>query len=91
MLAVHIAFSVLLVGLFVHTSVCLSICLSSSFLPVQAQKTQKPPQKPAPAIASAAPVVKDTLVKRPDVKPKQDTASTFQAFKRTEVKVIICI
>uniref|UniRef100_A0A3B3SNM7 Integrator complex subunit 12 n=1 Tax=Paramormyrops kingsleyae TaxID=1676925 RepID=A0A3B3SNM7_9TELE len=51
-----------------------------------AQKTQKPPQKPAPAIASAAPVVKDTLVKRPDVKPKQDTASTFQAFKRTEVK-----
>ncbi|MBN3303129.1 INT12 protein, partial [Amia calva] len=52
-----------------------------------AQKTQKPPQKPAPVLASAAPVVKDALVKKPEVKPKQDTASTFQAFKRTEVKV----
>ncbi|XP_006629961.2 integrator complex subunit 12 [Lepisosteus oculatus] len=51
-----------------------------------AQKTQKPPQKPAPAVTSAVPVVKDTLVKKPEVKPKQDTASTFQAFKRTEVK-----
>ncbi|XP_036407402.1 integrator complex subunit 12-like [Megalops cyprinoides] len=52
-----------------------------------AQKTQKPPQKAAPTVASAAPVVKDTLVKKSEVRPKQDTASTFQAFKRTEVKV----
>ncbi|KAK1175817.1 hypothetical protein AOXY_G522 [Acipenser oxyrinchus oxyrinchus] len=51
-----------------------------------AQKTQKPTQKPAPAVASAAPVVKDTLVKKPEVKPKQETTTTFQAFKRTEVK-----
>ncbi|XP_030046625.1 integrator complex subunit 12 [Microcaecilia unicolor] len=51
-----------------------------------AQKTQKPSQKPAPAVASAAPLVKDPLVKKPEVKPKQDTASTFLAFKRTEVK-----
>ncbi|KAM9314075.1 integrator complex subunit 12 isoform 2-T2 [Pholidichthys leucotaenia] len=47
---------------------------------------QKPPQKPSPASASAAPVVKDTLVKKTELKPKTDTASTFQAFKRTEVK-----
>ncbi|KAG7458679.1 hypothetical protein MATL_G00223050 [Megalops atlanticus] len=51
-----------------------------------AQKTQKPAQKAAPAAVSAAPVVKDTLVKKPEVKPKPDTASTFQAFKRAEVK-----
>ncbi|XP_041117088.1 integrator complex subunit 12-like [Polyodon spathula] len=51
-----------------------------------AQKTQKPTQKPVPAVASAAPVVKDTLVKKPEVKPKLETTTTFQAFKRTEVK-----
>ncbi|KAI1883600.1 hypothetical protein AGOR_G00233240 [Albula goreensis] len=51
-----------------------------------AQKTQKPPQKASPSAVSAAPVVKDTLVKKSEVRPKQDTASTFQAFKRTEVK-----
>ncbi|KAJ8000766.1 hypothetical protein DPEC_G00183740 [Dallia pectoralis] len=52
-----------------------------------AQKTQKPPQKPAPAVVSAAPVMKDPLVKKPELKVKPDTASTFQAlFKRTEVK-----
>ncbi|XP_038569197.1 integrator complex subunit 12 isoform X2 [Micropterus salmoides] len=47
---------------------------------------QKPPQKPSPASASSAPVVKDTLVKKAELKAKPDTASTFQAFKRTEVK-----
>ncbi|XP_040001839.1 integrator complex subunit 12 [Xiphias gladius] len=47
---------------------------------------QKPPQKPSPASASSAPVVKDTLVKKTEFKSKPDTASTFQAFKRTEVK-----
>ncbi|XP_029950679.1 integrator complex subunit 12 [Salarias fasciatus] len=47
---------------------------------------QKPPQKPSPASASSAPVVKDTLVKKAELKSKPDTASTFQAFKRTEVK-----
>ncbi|XP_029452779.1 integrator complex subunit 12 [Rhinatrema bivittatum] len=51
-----------------------------------AQKTQKPSQKPAPAVVSAAPMAKDPLVKKPEVKPKQDTTSTFLAFKRTEVK-----
>lgn len=51
-----------------------------------AQKTQKPPQKASPSLISAAPAVKDPLVKKPEVKPKQETASTFQAFKRTEVK-----
>ncbi|KAJ8281069.1 hypothetical protein GJAV_G00063140 [Gymnothorax javanicus] len=48
--------------------------------------TQKPPLKPAPVPVSAAPVVKDPLVKKPELKPKPDTASTFQAFKRTEIK-----
>uniref|UniRef100_H3DL00 Integrator complex subunit 12 n=1 Tax=Tetraodon nigroviridis TaxID=99883 RepID=H3DL00_TETNG len=48
---------------------------------------QKPPQKPSPASATSAPVVKDPLVKKPEIKAKPDTASTFQAFKRTEVKV----
>ncbi|XP_035275224.1 integrator complex subunit 12 [Anguilla rostrata] len=48
--------------------------------------TQKPPQKPAPVPVTAVPVVKDTLVKKPELKPKPDTASTFQAFKRAEVK-----
>ncbi|KAM9819514.1 integrator complex subunit 12 isoform X2 [Syngnathus typhle] len=48
---------------------------------------QKPPQKPSPASASSAPVViKDTLVKKSELKTKPDTTSTFQAFKRTEVK-----
>ncbi|KAM4594110.1 integrator complex subunit 12 isoform 1-T1 [Fundulus diaphanus] len=47
---------------------------------------QKPPQKPSPASASSAPVVKDTVVKKTDPKLKTDTTSTFQAFKRTEVK-----
>ncbi|XP_064782695.1 integrator complex subunit 12 isoform X1 [Oncorhynchus masou masou] len=51
-----------------------------------AQKTQKPSQKPTPAVVSAAPVVKDPLVKKPELKVKPDTSSTFQAFKRTEVK-----
>lgn len=50
----------------------------------QAQKTQKP----SPTLtSSAAPVVKDSLVKKPEVKAKVETTSTFQAFKRTEVKV----
>uniref|UniRef100_A0A1A7YHZ0 Integrator complex subunit 12 n=1 Tax=Iconisemion striatum TaxID=60296 RepID=A0A1A7YHZ0_9TELE len=47
---------------------------------------QKPPQKPSPASASSAPVVKDPLVKKTELKAKTDTTSTFQAFKRTEVK-----
>ncbi|XP_007567341.1 integrator complex subunit 12 isoform X2 [Poecilia formosa] len=47
---------------------------------------QKPPQKPSPASASSTPVVKDTVVKKTDLKLKTDTTSTFQAFKRTEVK-----
>ncbi|XP_004626762.1 integrator complex subunit 12 [Octodon degus] len=49
-----------------------------------AQKTQKPPQKPAPTVVSTAPAVKDPLVKKPETKLKQET--TFLAFKRTEVK-----
>lgn len=49
-----------------------------------AQKTQKPPQKPAPTVVSVAPAVKDPLVKKADTKLKQETA--FLAFKRTEVK-----
>ncbi|KAJ8383000.1 hypothetical protein SKAU_G00037780 [Synaphobranchus kaupii] len=52
-----------------------------------AQKTQKPQQKTSPVAVSPTPVVKDTLVKKSEVRPKQDTTSTFQAFKRTEVKV----
>uniref|UniRef100_A0A8D0GHE3 Integrator complex subunit 12 n=1 Tax=Sphenodon punctatus TaxID=8508 RepID=A0A8D0GHE3_SPHPU len=51
-----------------------------------AQKTQKPPQKPAPAVVSVAPAVKDPLVKKPEIKLKVDTTTTFLAFKRTEVK-----
>ncbi|CAL8330160.1 unnamed protein product [Merluccius merluccius] len=51
-----------------------------------AQKAQKPPQKSSPVAASVAPVVKDTLVKKAEVKSKPDTASSFQAFKRTELK-----
>ncbi|KAM6429190.1 integrator complex subunit 12 isoform 1-T2 [Rhynochetos jubatus] len=51
-----------------------------------AQKTQKPPQKPAPAVVSVAPAVKDPLVKKPEAKSKPETPQTFQAFKRAEVK-----
>ncbi|XP_015339876.1 integrator complex subunit 12 [Marmota marmota marmota] len=56
----------------------------SSVLYGPAQKTQKPPQKPAPTVVSVAPAVKDPLVKKPETKLKQET--TFQAFKRAEVK-----
>lgn len=55
----------------------------------QAQKTQKPPQKPAPALATAAPMLKDPLVKKTEIKPKTETTGSFQAFKRTEVKVSV--
>nr|XP_021138647.1 integrator complex subunit 12 isoform X2 [Columba livia] len=53
-----------------------------------AQKTQKPPQKPAPAVVSVAPAVKDPLVKKPEIKLKpENPPTTFLAFKRTtEVK-----
>lgn len=55
-----------------------------------AQKTQKPPQKPSPTLTSSiAPVVKDSLVKKPEMKPKVETTNTFQAFKRTEVKASV--
>ena len=57
------------------------------FIVIQAQKTQKPPQKPAAAVTSVTPVVKDPLVKKPEIKLKTETAGSFQAFKRTEVKV----
>ncbi|XP_030420362.1 integrator complex subunit 12 [Gopherus evgoodei] len=56
-----------------------------------AQKTQKPPQKPAPAVVSVAPTVKDPLVKKPEIKLKLDTPTTFLAFKRTEVKTTAAI
>ncbi|NXX79109.1 INT12 protein, partial [Urocolius indicus] len=56
-----------------------------------AQKTQKPPQKPAPAVVSVAPAVKDPLVKKPEIKLKPETQSTFLAFKRTEVKTSAAI
>ncbi|KAM4708234.1 integrator complex subunit 12 isoform 1-T2 [Discoglossus pictus] len=53
-----------------------------------AQKNQKPSQKPAPSVVSAAtPVVKDPSISKPEVKPKTDSANTFLAFKRAEVKV----
>lgn len=55
----------------------------------QAQKTQKPPQKASPTVTSVTPVVKDPLVKKAELKPKPDTTGSFQAFKRTEVKVRI--
>ncbi|XP_065453737.1 integrator complex subunit 12 isoform X1 [Chrysemys picta bellii] len=58
---------------------------------VDAQKTQKPPQKPAPAVVSVAPTVKDPLVKKPEIKLKLDTPTTFLAFKRTEVKTTAAI
>ncbi|XP_058048861.1 integrator complex subunit 12 [Ahaetulla prasina] len=51
-----------------------------------AQKTQKPSQKPAPAVVSVAPAVKDPLIKKPEIKLKLETTPAFLAFKRTEVK-----
>ncbi|MGH0145658.1 UNVERIFIED_CONTAM: hypothetical protein FKN15_031971 [Acipenser sinensis] len=59
-----------------------------------AQKTQKPTQKPAPAVASAAPVVKDTSVKKPEAqktqkptqKPAPAVASAAPVVKDTLVK-----
>lgn len=51
-----------------------------------AQKTQKPPQKPAPAVVSVEPAVKDPLIKKSEIKLKPETQTTFLAFKRTEVK-----
>ncbi|KAL1023808.1 hypothetical protein UPYG_G00046500 [Umbra pygmaea] len=51
-----------------------------------AQNTRKPTDKHVAAVVSAAPVMKDALVKKPELKVKPDTATTFQAFKRTEVK-----
>lgn len=51
-----------------------------------AQKTQKPSQKPAPAVVSVAPAAKDPLIKKPEIKLKLETTPTFLAFKRTEVK-----
>ncbi|XP_060635122.2 integrator complex subunit 12 [Anolis sagrei] len=51
-----------------------------------AQKTQKPSQKPAPAVVTVAPVVKDPLIKKPEIKQKLETTTAFLAFKRTEVK-----
>ncbi|XP_078533729.1 integrator complex subunit 12 [Lissotriton helveticus] len=56
-----------------------------------AQKNQKPSQKPAPSVVSTAPVVKDPLVKKPELKPKQESTSTFLAFKRTEVKPSVAV
>ncbi|XP_063775398.1 integrator complex subunit 12 [Pseudophryne corroboree] len=53
-----------------------------------AQKNLKPSQKPAPSVASIVmPVVKDPSIIKPEQKPKADSANTFLAFKRTEVKV----
>ncbi|XP_034298117.1 integrator complex subunit 12 [Pantherophis guttatus] len=51
-----------------------------------AQKTQKPSQKPAPAVVSVVPAVKDPLIKKPEIKLKLETTPAFLAFKRTEVK-----
>ncbi|NXG49275.1 INT12 protein, partial [Psilopogon haemacephalus] len=56
-----------------------------------AQKTQKPPQKTAPAVVSVVPAVKDPLVKKPEIKLKPETPPTFLAFKRTEVKTSTAI
>ncbi|XP_075005792.1 integrator complex subunit 12 isoform X4 [Calonectris borealis] len=56
-----------------------------------AQKTQKPPQKPAPAVVLVAPTVKDPLVKKPEIKLKPETPPTFLAFKRTEAKTSAAI
>ncbi|MFT7815184.1 integrator complex subunit 12-like isoform X1 [Arapaima gigas] len=51
-----------------------------------AQKNQKSPHKAGPAAAPAAALGRDSPVRKPENRPKLDTASTFQAFKRTEVK-----
>lgn len=52
-----------------------------------AQKNQKPSQKSSPSAASATMlVVKDPSIIKPEMKPKADSANTFLAFKRTEVK-----
>ncbi|XP_063165680.1 integrator complex subunit 12 [Candoia aspera] len=56
-----------------------------------AQKTQKPSQKPAPAVVSVAPAVKDPMIKKPEIKLKLETTSAFLAFKRTEVKTSAAI
>ncbi|XP_078065454.1 integrator complex subunit 12 isoform X2 [Mustelus asterias] len=48
-----------------------------------AQKTQKAAPKAASSVANTAPSVKDPLVKKPEMKLKQEV-TTFQAFKRTE-------
>ncbi|XP_041040167.1 integrator complex subunit 12 isoform X2 [Carcharodon carcharias] len=50
-----------------------------------AQKTQKAAPKASNSVANTAPSVKDPLVKKPEMKLKQEV-TTFQAFKRTEVK-----
>ncbi|KAM9331305.1 integrator complex subunit 12 [Gastrophryne carolinensis] len=53
-----------------------------------ALKNQKPAQKPtSSAVSAAVPVVKDPSVVKPELKPKSDSASSFLAFKRSEVKV----
>ncbi|XP_071975087.1 integrator complex subunit 12 [Engystomops pustulosus] len=53
-----------------------------------AQKNQKPSQKPSPSAASSTMLVtKDPSIAKPEMKPKVDSANTFLAFKRTEVKV----
>ncbi|XP_041431383.1 integrator complex subunit 12 isoform X1 [Xenopus laevis] len=52
-----------------------------------AQKNQKPSQKPAPsAVSAVTPVAKDPSVNKPELKSKSDSANTFLAFKRAEVK-----
>ncbi|KAG8454129.1 hypothetical protein GDO86_000680 [Hymenochirus boettgeri] len=52
-----------------------------------AQKNQKPSQKPAPSAVSAViPAVKDPSVTKPEQKLKPESANTFLAFKRAEVK-----
>lgn len=75
----------------VHLFVVMPCCcfLVTNAVLIDSLQAQKPPQKPSPASASSAPVVKDTLVKKTELKAKPDTASTFQAFKRTEVKVCV--
>jgi len=72
-----------------RTRLCDKLFYLSVCFVLVAHKAQKPPQKPSPASASSAPVVKDTLVKKTELKLKTDTTSTFQAFKRTEVKVCV--
>ncbi|XP_069781846.1 integrator complex subunit 12 [Narcine bancroftii] len=50
-----------------------------------AQKTQKAAPKVSSSVANTTPSVKDPSVKKPDMKLKQEM-TTFQAFKRAEVK-----